>query len=116
VTGISWRLDDHSARVAAQVHRAAMGALSDGGHMLLGEANKTVPIEEGTLARSGSVSEDGQGTVAVGYDTPYAVIQHERVDFRHDAGRRAKWLQLAFQENAHRVWNHIAGRIRAVTR
>lgn len=59
----------------------------------LGVANTQVPLEEGTLERSGRVDVDGlEGSIS--YDTPYAVIQHERLDFHHPIpGRKAKYLE-----------------------
>lgn len=80
---------------------------------LLEEANRTVPIEEGTLMRSGDVSSDRQALRArVSYGTPYARRQHEALNYRHPGGRRAKWLELTFSEQRGRVLEHLASRIR----
>lgn len=81
---------------------------------ILGEANKTVPIEEDTLMRSGTVSTDpGKFTAAVSYDTPYARRQHEDMTLRHDAGRHAKFLENAMnsevQTAAEIIRKTIAG-------
>lgn len=63
---------------------------------LLGESNKNVPHEEGTLERSGTVSTDPANfTAAVSYDTPYAARQHEDMTLRHNKGRTAKFLENA---------------------
>lgn len=80
---------------------------------ILGEANKTVPIEEGTpgLLGSGTTSTEGMHGV-VSYDTPYAVRQHEEMDYRHDPGRRAKWLELTFSEERKAVAEVIARTVR----
>lgn len=67
---------------------------------LLSESNKIVPLDEGTLLRSGTVSmEDSQLLGAVAYNTPYAVRQHEEVDWRHAPGRQAKYLETAVNAN-----------------
>ena len=81
--------------------------------LLLEEANRTVPWEEGDLQRSGkaSLSDDGK-TAAVSYDTPYAVDQHEGLSYRHNEGRRAKWLELTMHEQADRVREFIAEQLR----
>lgn len=81
---------------------------------LLGEANKKVPIEEGTLEKSGTVSTDPDNfTAAVSYNTPYAARQHEDMHNRHDAGRTAKWLENAMnaevQTAAEIIRKTIAG-------
>ncbi|GAA1455461.1 hypothetical protein [Nocardiopsis tropica] len=59
---------------------------------LLGESRKQVPHEESTLERSGTAVVDGlEG--AVYYDTVYARRQHEEETWRHDPGRKAKYLE-----------------------
>ncbi|MEV8029267.1 hypothetical protein [Cellulosimicrobium funkei] len=74
------------AGTARGLHKAA--------EFVLAESLKQVPIDEATLARSGAASVDPEiETAAVAYDTPYAVIQHERLDFRHSRGRKAKYLE-----------------------
>lgn len=79
---------------------------------LLGVSDEHVPIEEGTLERSGKASVDGlEG--AVSYDTVYAVYQHERLDLRHDPGRTAKYLENAMNSEASTVRTLIANAIRA---
>ena len=80
---------------------------------LLEAANRTVPWEEHTLEASGkaSLSDDGM-TAAVSYDTPYAVAQHENLTYRHNEGRRAKWLEQAMHEEADAIREIIADAIR----
>ncbi|MGK5531536.1 minor capsid protein [Streptomyces sp. URMC 129] len=61
---------------------------------LLAESRKLVPLDEGTLERSSRVvmDDDGlEGTVV--YDTPYAVVQHEDLTYKHLPGRQAKYLE-----------------------
>lgn len=59
----------------------------------LGEANRLVPLDEGTLERSGTVTVNGlEG--AISYDTVYAVRQHEELTWRHLPGRSAKYLEI----------------------
>ncbi|MFD9444946.1 hypothetical protein [Streptomyces sp. NPDC060001] len=58
----------------------------------LGKAQAIVPLEEGTLERSGRVDVDGLNG-AISFDTVYAVIQHEALDFKHLPGRQAKYLE-----------------------
>lgn len=97
----------------AAYRQAAARALDIGAELILTEANKTVPIEEATLERSGAVSVDDQRLeAAVSYDTPYARVQHEDRHLRHDPGRRAKWLQLTLDEKWRDVSEVIAAEIR----
>lgn len=58
----------------------------------LGEAKKLVPLDEGTLERSGKVDVDGLNG-AISFDTVYAVRQHEEMDWKHLPGRQAKYLE-----------------------
>lgn len=85
---------------------------------LLGEARKLVPHEEGTLERSGraSVEETDRGGVtgAVSFDTPYAVVQHENMHYRHKKGRRAKYLETPLNASKGKVNDIIAAAIRGV--
>lgn len=78
---------------------------------LLEAANRTVPIEEGTLMRSGRASVEGN-TGVVSYDTPYAKPQHEELDYRHDPGRRAKWLELTMAEERPTILEIVARELR----
>lgn len=59
---------------------------------LLAEAKKLVPLDESTLELSGKPTRDGLKG-AVSFDTPYAVVQHENMDYRHLPGRQAKYLE-----------------------
>lgn len=82
---------------------------------LLGESRAIVPIEEATLERSGAASsvQDANGTTfAVSYDTPYAVIQHEALDFQHDAGRKAKYLESTFNSKHDKALQVIADTVK----
>lgn len=60
---------------------------------LLAESRKLVPLDEGTLERSGTVTMVNDLTAAVSYDTSYAVRQHEELTWRHLPGRQAKYLE-----------------------
>ena len=84
--------------VMAALHKGTLEGLRLAGEHILNLSNQRVPLEEGTLERSGVVTDDGKGAVAISYDTPYAVPQHERMDYRHAAGRSAKYLELAVAE------------------
>jgi hypothetical protein len=76
-----------------------------------------VPIEEGTLERSGVVSVDeASAEAAVSFDQPYAVRQHEEMDLRHDAGRTAKYLETPLREEADTINAIIAAEVRRALR
>ena len=113
----SFRLNWNGARVTEQQQRAAARGLGKAAEHLLGESRKEVPIEEGTLERSGVATTDpGKLQAAVSYDTPYAVTQHERLDLRHDPGRKAKYLEDPMNRERATMLALIAAEIRRETR
>jgi hypothetical protein len=94
----------------ARMQRGALTGVQLGGEHILEVSNKRVPIEEGTLERSGKVTSEVTETgarAAISYNTPYAVRQHEEMDYHHDKGRSAKFLELAMA-NAGKVSLSIA--------
>lgn len=95
--------------IAAKRSQAAKG-LADAAEFGLEMSNRTVPVEEATLARSGSTSVDEEKLIAViAYDTPYARRQHEAVGNRHSGSGRAKWLELTLDEQSEAL-NEIVAR------
>lgn len=105
VTGIAGRL---SVFERAFQGDAIEQALREVGEYILEESSRQVPLEVGDLQDSGRVTVDGN-TVAVSYDTPYAVRQHEEMDYRHDAGRKAKYLEDPMNAAAQGPAQHIIG-------
>lgn len=90
LTRVTW----HGAKAKADERRGAARGLMLGAEHVLEEAKRIVPIEEKTLKDSGVPSVDeGSLRAAVSFDTPYAVRQHEELDYHHDAGRQAKFLE-----------------------
>lgn len=69
---------------------------------LLGRAQRIAPLEEGTLAASGTVSDveevGDRLEVTVSFNTPYAARQHEELTWQHDEGRQAKYLEAPLLE------------------
>lgn len=102
-------------KLEGEMKEAALAGLRLGGEHVLKLARDRVPIEEGTLERSGKVSDDGDDTVAVSFDTVYAVRQHEELTWRHDAGRSAKYLETAVAEGAKAVSQLVRAAVRRVT-
>ena len=99
----------------AQFRAHAALILDDTAEALLTEANRTVPFEEGTLEGSGFSAIDRDNLVAVvGYDTPYAVRQHEDTRLRHKGKGRAKWLSRTLTERGRRTFVAAAKARRAL--
>lgn len=99
--------------------KAAVKGCEDAADELLTRASAICPIEEGTLVRSGKVVT-GETGAAVGFGhggaSDYAIPQHERLDFRHDNGRQAKYLETPHRAMAGEVVGFVGRRVQAVIR
>ena len=93
-----------------QIEQAAQAALVDTAKAVLKQARANVPKESGGLARSGRV-EVGFKEVAVAFRAPHAWIQHERLDYQHPRGGKAKYLESAVGEVG--AAKHVADGVRA---
>lgn len=98
--------------VEAIITHAAFHGIVLGGEYLLTESTQLVPLEEGVLQQSGTVTSDESELAAVvSYDTVYARRQHEELTWRHDPGRQAKYLEqpaMEKRETIFRVIEHAA--------
>ena len=80
---------------------------------LLAVSQPLVPVEEGTLVRTGVASVDeGKGQSAVSFDGPYAARQHEELTWRHDPGKQAKYLEQPYNTERPTMLAIIAAQIR----
>lgn len=80
-----------------------------------------VPYDLGPLQASGQVSlperEGNQVVVEIGYGgpaTPYALVQHERLDYAHAEGRTAKYLEQPVLEAAPELGRTIERHLRRI--
>lgn len=105
----------HGERVNAAESAAAERGVRLAAEHLLGASRQRVPLEEGTLERSGVASTDGSKG-AVSYDTVYAARQHEELTWRHDAGRTAKYLEGPLSEESDTMLEIVAAQIRRALR
>lgn len=103
------KIEWNGAHVGEEMHHWLAEGLGHAVEFLLGESSPIVPLDEGTLDRSGVASTDDERLEgAVSYDTPYAVIQHENLDYQHDPGRTAKYLERPFMEKQPEMLELIA--------
>ncbi|MBA9003734.1 minor capsid protein [Thermomonospora cellulosilytica] len=109
------RMTWNGPQVQAAEREAAERGVALAAEHLLGASRQRVPLEEGTLERSGVASTDGlEG--AVSYDTVYAVRQHEELTWRHDPGRTAKYLEGPLEEESAVMLEIVAAQIRRALR
>ncbi|MFC8491780.1 hypothetical protein ACFUJU_13455 [Streptomyces sp. NPDC057235] len=103
--------------IPAELRAAGARGLLLGAEHVLGVSSDRVPLDEAALQRSGTASVDEATMQAsVSYDTPYAVVQHERMDQRHAPGRRAKYLESALNDSMSAVRDVIAAQLRRALR
>jgi hypothetical protein len=113
----NFRLRFHGVAVHRELRTAAARGLLLAAEHVLGESQQVVPLDEGPLMQSGTASVDESSlTAMVSYDTPYAVPQHERLDFRHAPGRTAKYLEGPLNANRNEVLALIAAQMRRALR
>lgn len=85
---VKWNGDAAKAVLKSGCENGIRGALQ----FVLEEARRQVPHDTGALERSGAIDAEGfEGTVS--FDTPYAIEQHENRKYRHEPGRKAKYLE-----------------------
>lgn len=108
---LEWRDDEVKALIAG----AEMEGLELAAEYLLQVSAELAPHEEGDLERSGEVSKDDNAqTVAVSYDRPYAVRQHEEMTWRHDPGKQAKYLEDPMNNEKPTMLGLLAGPIEEI--
>ena len=105
---------------------------------VLTPAIDATPVESGTLRRSGTVTvgalpepgqvyeaakSDGQRTgyranlgeepvVFVSFNTPYAEVQHENMEFKHPLGGGPKYLENAYKASIGQAAAYIEPRVK----
>ncbi|MEU6342221.1 hypothetical protein ABZ883_14915 [Streptomyces sp. NPDC046977] len=95
--------------------QAAARGLRNALEHTLGKAKEIVPLDEGPLMNSGKVNIDGlNGDIT--FDTPYAVVQHEDLTFRHAPGRQAKYLEQPMLNEREAMLRIMAIPLRALFR
>ena len=94
-------LQGYGIRADQAIDVALNAAIND----IAGRADELVPIDEGILAGSQDIqgpSRRGKTfTATISYGGPaeaYALVQHERLDYKHRGGRQAKYLEQPFVE------------------
>lgn len=91
MTGIRVRSEWHGNRILGRLGPVRRTALRRGGHKWFARTQQVVPLREGHLQRSGKLEINGD-SVQIVYGTVYGMVQHERLDYRHSPGRRAKYI------------------------
>lgn len=104
--GFQWYGDEILGRVDDGIKKALMEAGAD----LQQKSVAQAPIDTGELRDSCAVEETGGLSITVGYTKSvdaYSMVQHERLDFSHPRGGKAKYLEDPFNENKEKYVQHI---------
>ncbi|WP_307848307.1 hypothetical protein [Streptomyces sp. RK31] len=113
----NFRLRFEGARAAREMRAGGARGLLLGAEHVLGISNDKVPLDEGFLQSTGTASVDEADMNAmVSYDGPYAVRQHEELEWRHAPGREAKYLENALNSSRTEVQALIAAQLRRALR
>ncbi|MFF9199960.1 hypothetical protein ACF09L_32615 [Streptomyces sp. NPDC014779] len=113
----NFRMRFDGAPAARALREAAARGLFLGAEHVLALSQDVVPLDEAALQNSGTASVDRPSlTAMVSYDTPYAVVQHERMDFRHAPGRHAKYLENSLNAARQAVAAIISAELRRAIR
>jgi hypothetical protein len=102
------------ARITARMRAGGMRGLEKAARAILEESQKIVPVETGTLKRSGFVEVQGD-RVAVGYTDRKATAAHENMKVRYDNGKRAKFLEEPLNASSSLVAGSVAKEIKVET-
>lgn len=118
MSGFRWSGGLDFGAAEAAIRRGAAAGVRAVADAVFDESQDLVPNDpatgSGDLKASGQVTDETTPTsteVAISYGTDHAVYQHERLDYEHDSGETAKYLERplsAAQKTAGKV---IADRI-----
>lgn len=107
------KLKLNTDQVAADLHEGAGDGLEAAAEHLLAAACDVVPYDKGKLAETGEADVDkGRLRASVYFRGPYAVVQHENLDWKHPGGRTAKYLETPMHSEAGVMRELIAAELR----
>lgn len=108
-------------RMSKGVRKEFYKAMLDLSRQILTRSKEIVPYDTGALQRSGKV-KGYPGQYPVVYTSygsssvPYALIQHENMNYFHPGGKKAKYLEIAVKEFEPKVEKTMATAVRNETR
>lgn len=104
-------------RIAREAPAAMGQALYAEGFAIQALAQDKAPFDEGLLEKSAYTAPPVAGpdgpSVETGFGTRYAVVQHERTEFKHPKKGEAKYLEKAANARAAGMAERLGKRARA---
>ena len=98
-------------KMPKEVEKVAMKELQRSAVDLQGKAQLLAPVDMGDLRGSGFSETKGQ-EVTVGFSEPYALKQHEELEYNHPKGGQAKYLEQPYKENVKHYINDISKKVK----
>ncbi|SDZ00939.1 hypothetical protein [Thermoactinomyces sp. DSM 45892] len=88
----------------SRFRNALFSGVIAGTEKMLSLSNENVPLDEGTLLRSGVASfSESKLSGCVSYNTPYARRLHEHPEYRFQQGRKGKWLEDTTKQKQNEI-------------
>lgn len=101
--------------------KALKQGLHEEAQIIMRNSQKIVPVDSGTLRRSGQVNnpveEGSRISVTLGYGgaaKAYALIQHENLFYSHKEGQQAKYLETPFNRQQPKIRENLIRRLRRI--
>lgn len=91
-------LNNALRRLAETVPSEVEEELADIALDLAGEASRKAPILNGDLRGDLAAPKKIENGWEIGSSLPYALVQHEHIEFKHPRGGEAKFLEGPFNE------------------
>jgi hypothetical protein len=109
------------AVAGAKAIPALKQALNEEGQIAFRNSQRIVPVDTGTLRRSGVLlpaKENGTSVeVVMGYGgaaSAYALRQHENLNYRHREGKQAKYLEEPVMQRKVKLAENIKRRMKRI--
>lgn len=109
------------ATAGARAIPALKQALNEEGQIAFRDSQRLVPVDTGTLRRSGILEpakEKGTSIeVVMGYGgaaSAYALKQHENLSYRHKEGKQAKYLEQPVMQRQAKLSQNIQKRMQRI--
>ena len=119
---VIWGMDRLLAnlqRIEREINVEVKKAVEESCLDLQGKAQERAPLDTGDLRGSANTKITTTARRIkgeVGFNEPYALEQHENLQYSHPQGGEAKYLENPFKENENTYKQNIEDAVRSVTR
>lgn len=97
--------------ILSTIEKATQDELRKAGRQILQRSNQLAPKDDGDLVKTGRAIVDDL-TLQVSYTAPHAHLQHENLEYQHEDGGQAKFLETAIDELAGPINAALAAAVR----